>query len=329
MRYINNNFRKKGNIDMKTFAFFIFGDLVNNEAGEWTNIGYLVALLKKVKNIKVSVNFYDTHNMDMAIDDAVKLNPDFIGMPILQYNLETSLKFIREIKTRLVNICIITGNVTASIYSIEMMTDYPEKDYSVIGEGEQTLVELCNCLLNNKCIDECQGIAYRQGGKVKKTMLREPIEDLDALPFPDRSYSNNIFRGYSIIGSRGCDGHCTFCDANTLYRYTNCGLGVRYRSIENIVEEIEYLQKNENAKGIYFSDSTFGDEKRLKELYDQMINRKIKIPLKMNLRCDLLSTELCHMLDKLAEIGLFHIILGVEAGNDEDLKLYNKNCHKK
>lgn len=309
---------------MSTFTFIIFGDLINNDPGEWANIGYLAASLKEVKDINVSVNFYDISNLDMAINDAIKLTPDFIGVPILQYNLEISLKFIRDVKIHLINSCIITGNITASIFSTELMTDYPEIDYTIIGEGEKTIVELCDCLLNNRCIDDCQGIAYRRDGIVHKTKFREPIKDLDILPFPDRSYSNNSFGKYSIIGSRGCDGHCTFCDANTLYRYTNCSLGVRYRSIENIIDEIEYLIKNWNAKSIYFSDSTFGDEKRLKEFYDSMVDKKIKIPMKINLRCDMLSSEMCHILDKLTEVGLFHIILGVESGNDDDLRLYSK-----
>lgn len=306
------------------FAFVVFCSLDVYNAYAWTNIGYLASAIKKLNNLDVRVEFYNLRDIDSALEKILETAPDIIGLPLLQYNLDASLSYIKKIKYILPNVKIVIGNVSASTHAFEIMSDYPEIDYAVLGEGEECLVELCERIMNNKNVSDCDGIIYRENEVISKTRARTPISDLDKFAFPDRSFYNNEFNFYPLIASRGCDGHCTFCDANAIYKNTGCVKGTRYRSIGNIVDEIILLKKEYKAKKIFFTDSTFGDENRLWEFYNALERTKIRILLELNLRCDLISESAVKAIKNLADIGLASVFLGVEAFNDKDLKLYGK-----
>jgi len=171
----------------------------------------------------------------------------------------------------------------------------------------------------------CHGICYRnEADKVHTTPPRDLYENLDTLVFPDRLFQKNF--SYNIVGSRGCHGRCTFCDARVIFRSQ---YGVRVRSIDNILDEIEYLVEKYEAKRFNFLDSTFcgGDFKadsRMLELYDGICKRKVSINFHINLRSDQMTNDTIKLLLKLRDVGLGNILVGLEAGNEHDLSLYGK-----
>ena len=120
-------------------------------------------------------------------------------------------------------------------------------DIVVLGEAEETIVELLNCKLENGDVSKIKSITYRTGGQIKINERRQPILKLDTIPFPEWSlfpmekYSsclkffgmNEQDKAFGILTTRGCVNRCTFC-----YRMERA---LRFRSVENIIEEIKIL----------------------------------------------------------------------------------------
>jgi len=161
-------------------------------------------------------------------------------------------------------------------------------DFGVIGEGEETILNLLDSLQNNKEIKNVKGIIYKADGKIKITQAREPIEDLDTIPLPDfegfefekllenassnQFYPYNAFdnpRVYPILGSRSCPFNCTFCYHEGKYRM---------RSIENIMGELNQMIRKYKINMISLYDDCFAINKnrlkefckRISELRDQL-----------------------------------------------------------
>ena len=157
-------------------------------------------------------------------------------------------------------------------------------DFAVIGEGEETILELLEYLEHGGNLEEVKGVGYLDKyGNIIFTKQRETIKDLDALPMPDFEgfgfgdkldhqhsndyYFNNLFdlpRTYSLLGSRGCPFQCTFC-----YHYN------RYvaRTIDGIMEELNIMVRRYKINNICIYDECFSINKE--RLYEYC--RRIKL----------------------------------------------------
>jgi len=200
------------------------------------------------------------------------------------------------------------------------------------GEGEETILELVN---NNFSFEGVKGIWYKKKGVVVKNLPREPIEDLDKLPFPERdsfdmdkymeywfqldSVAGNL-RGVNILASRGCPYKCSYCQPTleTLF-----GKKLRKRSPKNIVDELEYLKEKYNINAFIFDDDTFIIDKGwVSEICSLMISRKLDLIWGCNARANLVTEELFR---KMKEAGLRCVFIGVESGSQRVLdEVYNK-----
>ncbi|MFA6130311.1 MAG: radical SAM protein [Candidatus Omnitrophota bacterium] len=135
-------------------------------------------------------------------------------------------------------------------------------DYAVIGEGELTIIELFDFILNNKrCLDvkQIRGLAWKDCDfNPVLNPRRIQMNNLDAVPFQDFSVWPHIQKsGVSpeiyMTSSRGCPGHCTFC-----FRAMPL---LRYKSLQRVRKELLYLKKY-RYRFAWWSDLTFIDSKK-------------------------------------------------------------------
>lgn len=206
-------------------------------------------------------------------------------------------------------------------------------DFAVIGEGEKTILELVDYIIekdygdDRKNITKIKGIAYRHYQAVFINERRPLIKDIDSIPFPaydlfDMSYYRLLRLPYCtnsdfvmpMLSGRGCTFKCNFC-----YRMDK---GFRPRSPENIVSEIKHLQKNYGITYIAFSDELLmSSEARTTEICNLFINEKLNIKWDCNGRLNYATPE---VLKLMREAGCVFINYGIESVDNTVLK----NMHK-
>ncbi|HEX2925004.1 MAG TPA: radical SAM protein, partial [Ruminiclostridium sp.] len=205
----------------------------------------------------------------------------------------------------------------------------PQLDAIVIGEGEYTTLELIKRLEKAESLSGLEGVWFRQkDGQIVSNPRRKPIEKLDALPFPSRDFLSGKTHAL-ISSSRGCIGHCTFCNERNLLNYG--GKIWRGRSPENVVDEIESIVKGYGINDFVFSDSSFEDPgtlglKRIGEIAEKILERGLKIYFTCYIRADTIKESELGLLRLLNSAGLCSVFTGVEAGCDSMLKLFGKRA---
>ena len=202
-------------------------------------------------------------------------------------------------------------------------------DFVLIGEGEITLKELISSIeKGDSNLDQIEGIAFKDGNKVKRTQSRQIVKDLDSFPMPAwdlisiESYKKiwNESNGYfslNIATTRGCPFKCNWC-AKPIY-------GNRYnsRSPQKVVQEIEYLIQNFNVNHFWMCDDIFGLKPGwVQEFRDTVRSKGLKIKYKIQSRVDLLLQE--DTIEALADSGAETVWVGAESGSQKILDAMDK-----
>jgi len=200
-------------------------------------------------------------------------------------------------------------------------------DAVVLGEGEETTVELFEALATGRSLSTIPGIAFREGDRVQVNERRSLIEDVDGLPLPAYDlFPMDYYRllrmpncsvtdfVMPILTGRGCTFTCTFC-----YRMDE---GFRPRSSESIIEEIRYLQQNYRITYFGFSDELFmSSVKRATALCEDFLRSGLKFKWCCNGRLNYARRELLELMKR---AGCVFINYGIEAMDDQVLKKMQK-----
>ena len=199
------------------------------------------------------------------------------------------------------------------------------------GEFDCTVKELADALENDKNIEDVQGLWLNRDQEVQHTGQGKRLENLDELPFVSSMYKrfldprhyfnpNALFPMVTITTSRGCPHRCFFC----VYPQTMTGHRLRNRSVENVVDEMEYIVQNfPHVKSIFFEDDTFpAQKKRCKAICEEIIQRKIQISWTANARVDL-DLETMALMKK---AGCRCLCVGFESGNQALLDTMKKGA---
>ncbi|MFZ2385971.1 MAG: radical SAM protein [Candidatus Omnitrophota bacterium] len=193
-------------------------------------------------------------------------------------------------------------------------------DLFVVGEGEACFAELVERILDGRDLSGLAGTAGWKNGKFIVNRPREPVKDLDTLPFPDyerismEKYGGFVSYGYNrrrqavIFSSRGCPFHCIYC-------HNIFGKDFRMRSARNIFLEIEALFKKCAIKDFYFIDDNFNlDYGRAMEMFDLIIKSRLKINIYFanGIRGDIIDKP---FVDKMVEAGVIWVDFSVETAS--------------
>ena len=222
------------------------------------------------------------------------------------------------------------GGHYPSFDSEEVLQRIPGANSVVRFEGERTLVELMQKLSLGEDWRGVAGIAHRQADKVVLNPLRPVLDDLDLLPVPDRSdidYRRQDLPMASVLGSRGCPWDCSFCSIRPFYEAQGGKLR-RLRSPAAVVEEMRQLHFEQGAEMFLFQDDDFMATGRRARRWAEDIASGIlaaglkgRIAFKISCRSDEVHYD---TMARLAEVGLTHVYMGVENGDDQGLANMNK-----
>lgn len=268
---------------------------------------------KRYKTVLNNLNNPIWEEVRGAIKD---VRPDYIGIQMYTGTFKSAQNVATIAKEVNPAIKVVVGGTHPTLDPNGTIS-FDNYDYVVRGEGEYTLLDL----LNNTNLNKIDGLTFKnKDNNIINNRDRDFNKDLDALPFPirDNFYSGNgkIDVG-AIITSRGCPFQCTYCASPQIWkRKTN------YRSVNNVLEELEYIVRHHNVSLIRFQDDTFTlNKKRAVEIFEGILERGLNFRWICDTRVDKLDKQLLSLMKK---SGCIRIKIGVETGSDRILKRVKK-----
>lgn len=247
-----------------------------------------------------------------------------VGFSCTTSSFPETNRIATHLKEKAPNIITVLGGAHACTIGAPLLDSYPAIDYLVIGEGENTMLELSRAGFSN--VESIPGIAYRDSdGNGTLTSQRGLIKDLDSLPFPAYHLLPNFPRLYklplfsyprspntSIISSRGCPYACSYCDRSVFSR------GFRFNSPEYILEHVAMLNRDYGIRHVFFYDDLFTfDRTRVAEFCNLKAKKGIKVSYNCIARLEHVDAELLALLKG---SGCWQVNFGIESGDPEVLK---------
>ena len=292
-------------------------------------LGYLSSYLKKFGIDTVIIDgLKERLELSQMVGKILDLKPDAVAITCLTAFYKEVILLSRELKKN--NIRTIIGGAHPTFLPYQTLID-SGADYVVCGEGELSFLNLINRKFQN---DNIQGVYSLKNFKNEhQPIIKSPVvENLDELPFPDweqidpnsypRAPHGAFMKGFPIgviITSRGCPYECTFCASPQF-----CDRKIRFRTPENVVEEIEHLVKAFKIKEIHFEDDNLtlrrdNVEKLCHLLIEKNINIKWACP--NGIRADEVDQEIIQLMKN---SGCYYFAYGIESANPQILKNIKK-----
>jgi radical SAM superfamily enzyme YgiQ (UPF0313 family) len=274
-------------------------------------IMYLSSQLKKAK-----------HETDLITtkEDYIKkieeFKPDIIAYSVITGSQHDYFKLNNEIKEKFPNIITFMGGpfVTFSPETIEK----EKLDIICIGEGEEAITELADKLEKKQDITKIKNLWVKKNGKIYKNPVRPYIKNLDSIEHPDREIiykyeeqKNNPLKHF--IATRGCPYKCTYCFNHQYHDlYKGKGPLVRYRSVDNVIQEVKEVIQKYPTKFVYFQDDTIILNQAWIEEFCKKYEQEIKLPFHCHIRANLLTEPTAKALK---QAGCYSVHMAIEAGN--------------
>lgn len=252
-------------------------------------------------------------------------DPDVVGFTVLSPEVGSAARFSAIVKEGRKDRVVVWGGHHATFLPDDVLS-YGVVDIVVRGEGERTAVEMMSALSSGKGkLSEVKGISYRDNGKVCHNPDQDMIEDLDSIPFPAHHLAlfPEAFKRMERIGimtNRGCPFRCGYCSSPTFTKKS-----VRFRSFENVLDEIKYVTSFYNKNVVSFLDDNFTiNKKRVTELCEHLISANLKVSWDTMTRADILNEDVVKLLK---QAGCCGVSIGIESGSERMLKKIDKGVN--
>jgi len=277
------------------------------------------------KSVGCNMHFLDLSNVSYlnGLSKILSQEYDLIGISCNFTNaVPYCIKYIKDIKHKYPDTIVVSGGNHATMVPEDLL--FNGCDYVIRGEGESSFKEFLERIVENKYIRDLKNLAFLQNGQVVKNPLRQPLDNLDNLPFNDYSefdlkpyFKHTGINYLNIETSRGCIYNCSFCATVKMW-----GREFRYKSPQRIVEEFK-VAKAFNCDYVFLcDDDTALDEENLQNFCRLLIKENVIIPWGTTIGSN--SVKLAHTFDIMARSGCIKVNICVESANDRILKAYRK-----
>ena len=292
-------------------------------------LSYAAGVLEELHEVRLIDAQARNWNIEDILKDIFYFKPDLLVVDTNFSSLNNDLKIAQKLKKYSEAITVIVGPPASQ---------YPEKiinsgvDIVARYEYDFTLKEIAEKIENDMGLSGVEGISYKMfDGKIINNPTRKltSSEELDTIPFISKVYKkhlniNDYFLSSSfnpmiqIFTGRGCHNRCAFCS----WPITLMGTKYRFRSINNVLDEFEYIEKEfAGIKEIVIEDDTFTvDKKRVAEFCEKYVQRGLNIVWSCNAR----ATLDYETMKKMKNANCRLLICGYESGSDEILQNINK-----
>jgi anaerobic magnesium-protoporphyrin IX monomethyl ester cyclase len=250
--------------------------------------------------------------------------PDLFGVSVFTFNRHEAMRLAALARAANPRCLIVAGGPHATHLAHHLLERYPAIDLVVRGEGEETMLELARALAAGRfegALPSVRGITYRTPGGLVDTSDRPVIADLDRLPHPCAEPAgigvDPVTQFEFIITSRGCPAACTFCSSPDFW-----GRSLRFRSADNMIEEVKLLRERHGVVYVSVRDDTFTvSRRRVIDFCRGLIDAGIDLLWDCQSRVTIVDEE---RLAWMRRAGCTHIQYGVESGSPRMLLRLNK-----
>jgi radical SAM superfamily enzyme YgiQ (UPF0313 family) len=306
---------------------------ISRAAGRYfpLGLGYIASSLRRGGRHQVLM--YEPEAQKLTYGDLTRIikeaDPDVIGLTCATPNFFRALELAKICREQ-TRAKIVLGGVHASALPEFIVEHHGDLiDCVVVGEGEQTMLELVQAYEYNSPLEVLAGVVFRKDGEVLRTAPRGFIEDLDSLSppardlIPQRLFWPNLHNAryrhcVSILTSRGCPFNCTFCASRIVS-------GKRYRahSAEYVLEEMEMVKKDHGARQLLITDDTFTiDRERLEAICQGMIDRRLNLSWLCFSQVTSVDRQVLKVMKR---AGCYSIGFGVESSDEGILRRMGKS----
>ena len=319
--FINPGDKKEIYQDLKDLSAYEPPFLIASFAAFLRNRGYKVAIIdSNVENLSPKE----------TAEKVKELNPKLVAVIVYGNQPSASTqtmgiagKICTELKKE--NLLVTIGGLHPSALPKQTLIE-EDVDFVIEGEEQIPLMELLEYLDEKRELKDVRGIWYYENNETKSNQkpplisnLDEylPIAAWDLLPMEKykahnwHCFDNLNDRSYgAIYTSLGCPYKCTFCCINAPFGKP----GIRYRSPELVVKELEILAKEYNVKNIKIIDEMFIlDERHYMKIVDLLIEKNLNLNIWAYARVDTIKKE---NLKKMKKAGFSWICLGIESASE-------------
>ncbi len=257
--------------------------------------------------------------------DVAEYDPDIVALTSKTLGWPAVIEIAQMVRKAAPNAVVVVGGPHMSIYARESLT-WPCFDIAVVGDGEETFLEICDRVEQGSDLKDMRdilGTAVRTDDAIiqnpprplPRDINKYPMTAWDLLPVSDYHVMTLLKPFATMVTTRGCPWHCGYC--SQVYSEK-----LRFRSVELVVDEMEYLEKTYGIREIVFFDETFTiGKKRMRHFSEEVQRRGLNVKFNIRARVDTVDREVVRSLKK---AGLRSIHMGVEAGTNRVLKIMNK-----
>lgn len=294
------------------------------------DLGYAAAVLLQ-KNYEVYLKDYQTERLTLAdvCADIVRLQPQLILLSVTNGTIFDDLKFVAALKEHTDAVIVLKGAIFWDPpHEMVQLLDLSQVDYIIGGEVEFSIGQVADLALRGEgTAEEIPNIFYQTDGAMHPTFFHVWEQHLDTIPFPARQLMNNALYTRPDTGeamatiqtSRGCAAGCIYCLSPDI-----SGKHIRYRSVDNVMAELEECYHVHHIRNFFFKADTFTmDAAWVKELCERIIASPLygNIAFTANSRVRPLKKETLEIMKK---AGCFLVAFGFESGSDETLTKAHK-----
>ena len=290
----------------------------------------LAQLAACLDRAEIPVQILDTNALHIgwkrlpaAITEAT---PDLIGMTVHTPHVPEVSRAVHIARQAAPRASIVLGGPHVTFTVAETLSTMPEVDVVARGEGDQIIVDLAQALAAGDSLEQVPGISFRRDGTIVETPA-PPLVDVTGLPMPAfhllpmKNYHWRAMGGtfFTLVTSRGCPFHCTFCSEWPFW-------GGRWRPLdpEMVLDQLEIVVNRYGRHNIWFGDDCFnvnGD--RVAAICEGILRRGLDINWYYQGRADML-VKYKDLLPLMRRAGNRMTQIGIEASNDDQRDELNK-----
>lgn len=295
----------------------------------------ILHLASMARKYGYQIKMVDAHAEGLRVENIVEIvrefKPQYLCLTAMTIMIDASAVIAKAVKLEFPEVVTLIGGVHFTAEPIRTMEEYPQFDAGVVGEGEVALIDL----LQAKDYSKVGSLVWRNGSEIVVNPRRSFFKDLDEFPFPafdlvgDKLFSHyrlsvfgtKHFHSIGLVSSRGCSGHCTFCDLGVV------GRGYRIMTAPYLISHLNELHEKYQVNDLLFYDDMFtGNRKRLEDFCHAMIEAGTPFTWSCCSRVDFV--QYLDIVGLMRDAGCHTIEFGVESGCQRILDSMRKNVTK-